>query len=448
MTLLGVALGLVFVMLLTRELLEHHFKGSLAEAILVTGVGTLISYGCVWMGWRRIVAGVRGHAAAQPSTVQRAESWYTRHWFAIGLGFWAVWVLGALVIKGPGAVFLRTGDTTARIGWYGLLWYVLLPVHVALHELGHASAGALLGFRFVSLRVGWLTVQRDTTGYRWTWGPAPLAGILGLHAGVPTDARLLRARTAAWAAAGPLTTLLVALVCHAGAAALGDSTQGIAASVAEQVLRVGWWLGLVGAMTNALPVRTAAGYLTDGGIVRQVLAPMSPARRALFRFQTLWSLGRRPRDWGVPAGDFLKAAKDAAADRDALLLAAASVALDTGDDAHEEEILARAVDDPALSSSPMRYELELQAAMLAAFRGRTNEARERMARAGPHGELPAYPLLAKAVVDACDGQIDAAAASVAEWERAVEGTGRGSVIRVGNDWAVDRLRTQLARRSG
>lgn len=449
MTLVGVALGLVFVVLLTRELLEHHFKGaSLAEAVLLGVVGTLISNAFAWMGWRRIVAGIRGHEAAPSPIAQRAESWYGRHWFAVGLGFWAIWVLGALVLKGPSAVFLRTGDSTARIGWYGLLWYVLLPVHVALHELGHAAAGALLGFRFVSLRVGWLTVQRDPAGHRWSWGPAPVAGILGLHAGVPDDPRQLRLRTAAWAAAGPLTTFLVALVCRAGAACIGESPRGMSASVAEQALRVSWWLGLVMSVTNALPIRTPAGFLTDGGIVRLVLAPMSPAARALFRFQTLWSLGRRPRDWGIPPAEFLTAAKDPAADRDALLLAAACVALDTGDAANAGEILARALADPAPSGSAMRYELELQAAMLAAFQGRTVEAREHMARAGPHRELPAYPLLAKAVVDACDGQTDAAASSLAQWERVVEGTGRGSVIRVGNDWAVERLRMQIARRSG
>lgn len=72
MTLAGVALGLVFVILLTRELPEHHFKGSsLAEAVLLGVVGTLISNGFVWLGWRGVVAGVRGREADPSPVAQR-----------------------------------------------------------------------------------------------------------------------------------------------------------------------------------------------------------------------------------------------------------------------------------------------------------------------------------------------------------------------------------------
>ncbi len=166
MTLSGLALGLVFIGLLTHELLEHHFAGkSLAEAVLVVAVGTLISGGFATMGVTRVLAGIRGSQTAMPQGFARTDSWYTRNWYAVGLGFWAFWVLGALLFKGPNAVFQAKGDTAARLGWYVLLCYLLLPVHFALHELGHAAVGAVLGFRFVSLRVGWLTTQRDAAGF-------------------------------------------------------------------------------------------------------------------------------------------------------------------------------------------------------------------------------------------------------------------------------------------
>jgi hypothetical protein len=197
-------------------------------------------------------------------------------------------------------------------------------------------------------------------------------------------------------------------------------------------------------VSNALPVRTAAGTWTDGAIVAHSLAPLSRPARALYRFNVEWSLGHRPRDWGFPASEFMIAAEDPGADRDSLLLAAASVSLDTGDDGEAARILSRALEVPASEPSNMRRELELQATMLAAFQGRVTEARERFARAGPVEGFPAYTRLAEAVVSACDGATDAATAALQECELAVERTGRAPSIRAGNDWAVDRLRLLLA----
>ncbi len=252
---------------------------------------------------------------------------------------------------------------------------------------------------------------------------------------------MLRVRTAARAAAGPLTSFVVALICRAGAASL-SSAPGLHGA-AEQVLWVAWWMGLALAVMNALPVRTPAGFLTDGAIVSQSLGPMSGSARALYRFNVEWSLGHQPRDWGISASEFMTAAEDPGADRDALLLAAASVSLDTGNEGQAAQVLSLALEMPAPAPSTMRRELELQAAMLAAFQGRTAEARERIARAGCVEDLPAYPRLAEAVVDACEGAADAAAAGLEEWELAVERTGRAPSIRVGNEWAVERLRSLL-----
>lgn len=440
----GLALALVFIGVLTNELVEHHLAGkSLAEAVLMVAVGTLISGGFAAMGVTRIVAGIRGSHAAPPQRFARADSWCRRNGYAAGLGFWAIWVLGALLLEGPGAVFLSTGHTSARLGWYAFLCYLLLPIHVAVHELGHAVAGAVVGFRFVRLRVGWLTIERGAAGYHVAWVRPNLSAVLGLHQGLPDRSGMLRVRTAAWAAAGPLTSLLVALACRAGATSLrsGPGSHG----VPEQVLSIGGWMGLVLAVWNALPVRTAAGISTDGAIVAHSLAPLSRPARALYRFNAEWSLGHRPRDWGIPASEFMIAAEDPGADRDSLLLAAACVSLDTGDDGEAARILSLALEVPASEPSSMRRELELQAAMLAAFEGRVAEARERFARAGPGEGFPEYSRLVEAVVSACDGATDAASAALQEWELAVEKTGRARSIRVGNDWAVDRLRPLLAR---
>jgi hypothetical protein len=440
MTASGLAVLLVFIGLLTHELLDQH----VAEAVVMAAVGSLIAGGLSTMGVRRVRAGMRGsHAAGTPHPFARTESWYRRNWYAAGLSFWALWVLGALLFKGPDAVFVAKGYTAARIGWYAFLCYALLPVHVTLHELGHAAAGAILGFRFVSVRVGWLTIQRDAAGYGVSWARPKFSDLLGLHVALPDDSRMLRVRTAARAAAGPLTTLLVALAFRAAAAAV-SSTPGLP-DVAGQALWIAWWMGLVLAVMNVVPFRTPSGFLNDGAIVAQSLAPMSRPARALYTFGVKWSLGHRPRDWGIPASEFVMAADHPGADRDALLLAAASISLDTGNDLQAAQILARALEAPSSAPSSMRRELELHAAMLAAFEGRVAEARERIARAGPVEGFPAYSRLAEAVVSACEGAPDAAASAVEEWELALERTGRAPSIRVGNDWAVERLRLLLAK---
>jgi hypothetical protein len=246
---------------------------------------------------------------------------------------------------------------------------------------------------------------------------------------------------AARAAAGPLASLLVALACRAGAVSLGGARGP--AGTAEQVLWVAWWVGLSLAVINALPSRAPAGTLNDGALVAQALAGSGPGW-VRYRFNVECALGHRPRDWAIPAPALLAALDDPGADRESLLLAAACVALDTGDDAQAGRILSRALDEPAPSPSMVRGELELQAAMLAAFQGRTAEARARLARVRGFGELPAYPRLAEAVLDACEGATEAAAAGLAAWEAALHGTGRASSIRVGNEWAVERLRSMVA----
>jgi len=86
--------------------------------------------------------------------------------------------------------------------------------------------GGIVGLRFVSLRVGWLTIQRDTAGYSASWVRPRLVDLLGLHVALPDGSRMLRVRTAAWAAAGPLTTLLVALACRAHGSSRSREPEG------------------------------------------------------------------------------------------------------------------------------------------------------------------------------------------------------------------------------
>lgn len=444
MLLVGLGLGLLFLGALTGKLVEHSLSAvSLAEAFVIVIAGTIVCGAFAAMGVRRLRAAIRGAEEPPAPVLQRTDSWYRRNWYSVGLSIGLAFVALAVFVAGPRAVLSRTGALPARVGWYLLVTYLVLPIHVAIHEVGHAIVASLLGFRFLSLRIGWLSVRRAANGPQISWARPGLTEALGLHQALPPDGAFLPIRTAIWAAAGPLATLLAAFACRAAVLYMNGQEVGLAASAGSQALQMGWWMGLVLATVNALPFQSRGGLLTDGGIVLRSLSPPTPAARMQQRFLQEWGAGRRPKAWGLAPEDFLAVAEGAGAERDALYLAAAALAIDRGDDRGASDILEQALGGPAVGSQ-WRPELLLQAAMIAAFAGRPAEARGLLAQVGPWQTLPEYPLLAGAVADACDGAFDAAASGLRSWEGAMTQTGMASSIRVGNEWAVERLRAMLA----
>jgi hypothetical protein len=220
------------------------------------------------------------------------------------------------------------------------------------------------------------------------WKRPALADALGFHEGVPIGPGFLGTRMAAHAAAGPVVSFLASLACRAGAEALGSPAVP-AQAVASHLLHVARWVGLALAVSNLVPFRTKKGTMSEGAIVLRGLRTMfSPAGTAVLRFHAVWAEGRRPREWGIPAKRFLEVAAGATSERDALLLAALAVALDSGDEGLAADILGRALasSTPPHCDSSMRYEIELQAVMVEAFQGRSGAAREWLVRAGrPQG---------------------------------------------------------------
>ncbi len=365
-----------------------------------------------------------------------------RHWYAFGLVTWGVPAgVGMLAAKGPTAFLLGHDVAPPRLAWHVFLALLILPVHVMLHELGHAAASALVGFRFTALRVGRLVIHRDGKRLRLSWTPTSIAGVLGFHLGVPEGEAVLGPRFAIYGACGPATTLAVATACRAGGAAMGPATT-LGSAVASHALLAGWWVGVFLGIVNFLPFRTGSGLVSDGARVLMALLPRSPGAEAVMRSNVFSVQGRRPRDWGMSVGSLLSAADSERRQLDALLVVALAVALDTGDTAGMDEVLRRAAEVPP--SHPLsRHELELQAAMVEAFRGDTVSARERLASLGPHPTIPDYPRLAEAVVDLAEGRTDEARAALDLWEQAITKTGMATAVRVGNDWAEEALRARL-----
>jgi hypothetical protein len=395
------------------------------------------------MGGVRVVSGLQGRPRQRAAMVVQAESWYQRNWYIIGLVAWGT-LSGIFLAGGASSVFARQATSPARLPWLAFLAFLVLPVHVSVHELGHAACAALAGFNSVETRIGWFAVRHERGRLRFSWTPPPIQGVLGFHIALPQGGAGLTKRWAVIAGAGPVVTLGVALACRFAGTTVERSSVGLA--MASDLLSVGWWVGVALAASNAVPFRLRSGVQSDGAIVMRAMLPGSAAREAEIRFLTCWAQGRRPRDWGVSPEAFLRVADAAKAGRERLLLAALCVALDTGDEVRTNDVLQRVASGIPSRDSLMRYELELQVAMVEAFRGNAARARERLDDLGPHPSADRYSWLAEAVVQAAEGRVAESSETLAGWESAIARTGSEASVRVGNEWALELLRERLATR--
>jgi hypothetical protein len=115
------------------------------------------------------------------------------------------------VFVGLSAIILITilGFPTIRIATLALELCLLWPPYIALHELGHAFVGWLVGFEFVAIASGPLQVEKS--GHKlhlrwrgWSWG--------GHYHGVPTQPSGIAWRAIVIIAAGPIVNISIAVV--------------------------------------------------------------------------------------------------------------------------------------------------------------------------------------------------------------------------------------------
>lgn len=91
-----------------------------------------------------------------------------------------------------------------------------LAVHfgsVVLHELGHLLAARLVGAHVITVRLSWLTLLRQRSGWRMRW-QRPMRGTAGSVTAVAPDGPTQRRKMALIVAGGPLATLLLCLAGH------------------------------------------------------------------------------------------------------------------------------------------------------------------------------------------------------------------------------------------
>jgi hypothetical protein len=444
--LLGIGAVVTIAFLFVREVMGGWRPGKdLVLVALAVTCALLIFGGLAALGLDRAAEGFRGRSRDRFRLAIRAEAWYARHWYVANLVFFAALTGAGLLAARDPAALLR-GPVPVS-GWVLLAW-LLLPLHVAFHELGHALAGAAVGMRLAGLRIGWLLVRRDGGRLRLSWSPRAFTGALGFHFGMlalppggspRTAAR--RLRLALHAAAGPASSLLLGAACRAGYAAIGDATT-VGIAVTSHALLASSWVGFYLGVLNLIPFRLRSGFASDGAqLLAQLLSRAPPD--VVLRFQDSWARGLRPRDWGTSARAFLQAIEEAPRHLDTLVLAALAVALDTADHDLANEILLGPAERPGSCDRSMRYEIELQIAMFEAFRGNAAAARARLAGLEPHPTLREYTSLAEAVVLHAEGHPSEARAALGAWERAVARSENAASVRVGNEWAEEQLRARL-----
>ncbi|HVO17883.1 MAG TPA: hypothetical protein VMU15_01420 [Anaeromyxobacter sp.] len=321
--------------------------------------------------------------------------------------------------------------------WHLLLCAALAPLVVLVHELGHALAGALVGFRFQLVQVGPVALLRGPEGLRLRWHQRVPGQVLGQQSSAPEDDRALPARLAVHGAGGPALNLLTAVLAWGAVAAAGQPS-GPAGAAALGILEGLGALSVFG-LVDLFPMRLR-GQLSDGArIVHALRAARSPAGIALLRASMRQARALRPREWSLSARELAGLSETDARARDELLLFALGLANDQGDRALARELVERggAIRDPST-----QVEFGLQAAMLEALEGEPARARQRLEVVGGHPSLPEYSSLAHAAVLAAEGRAEEASRALERWERLVAAL--PPYVRVGNEWAEEAVRARLA----
>ncbi len=288
-------------------------QGWVAGALAVALAGAMVV-----IGLTRVVHGVRGRASPRSERSKSAEAWVRRNWYLGSLVVWGGFVCFAWATSANFAEAVFRGEPVAAGPWFLVAALLLVPVHVVVHELGHAFAGALVGFRFMSIRVGWLTVSRRGERLTSSWSRPSSTELLGFHAATPSSADGLWWKRALYAAAGPTSSVLAGLAFWLGARALPSTVES---SLWSRALGAGAWVGFGLGALNLVPFRTKSGFATDGLTVLDSLRPQTPATAAAYRFAALSAQAARPRQWALGADFFLSVAELDPRHRDTLYLA-------------------------------------------------------------------------------------------------------------------------------
>lgn len=200
---------------------------------------------------------------------------------------WLQWVM-VLCFAAVGVCFaalmIETMDTASLNGasdrqvmllWLGLMvgMYVVMFLHIVLHEGGHLIFGLLTGYRFVSFRVGSLMLLKNEQGYHLRW--MRLGGTGGQCLLDPPEMVDGKMPNVLYNLGGCLMNLLVGILCLIAARLCPVG------SIGRALLLLSTMVGVIYALLNGLPL---AGEMANDG--RNALElNKDPEALAAFRIQ-------------------------------------------------------------------------------------------------------------------------------------------------------------------
>ncbi len=199
--------------------------------------------------------------------------------------------LGALNSQGVAVAFLLAVP---------LLWLLTF-----VHELGHALAGRLVGFKTLYIWVGPLHIEPHKRGVRvkYNWAGVKPSGAAHLHTENPDDPHFRR-RYALILLAGPLASLVLAVTAFGAHRALGLAAFEPYELYAWE-LYTALLLTTIGtfaawqALGNLAPLKVG-NFLFDGLQLLNLRDPAFVERlQQSYRYQGLYFGSVRPRDWDL-----------------------------------------------------------------------------------------------------------------------------------------------------
>jgi hypothetical protein len=172
----------------------------------------------------------------------------------------------------------------SAVGVLALVFGTLI-LGLIVHEVGHALAAHLVGFRVRLVRVGWLTATATPAGWRLQLQRGRT--LSGWVNAIPVRPEHLRIRDAVFVAGGPAAHLLLS------GAALGAATVWRGALVPAVVLLLTLSLELV-----PLGLRREGRWLDGDWLLAWSVRPRLAAQRvALAALHLAIETGQRPREW-------------------------------------------------------------------------------------------------------------------------------------------------------
>jgi len=300
---------------------------------------------------------------------------------------------------------MRPGD--ALLSWLLFLLFTFVAgfAAVALHEMAHAVAGVMVGFRFNSLRIGRLQFDRP---FRISLYKGRGTGAGGWASLFPIKQDKLIWRAIAMLLAGPLSNLLSIAVLLALPYSKGP--------ISAIFIYVSALLGLV----NLLPFRRRAVY-SDGGRILMLLQNQARGERWLAMLKLIEELRTGPPEKMTP--EFIAKAI-AIEDQSPDTVTAHAIAFAAAFWQHKDEEAARMLETclrhSNLAAPSQRQGLAVDAAVFQARRRRRVDlARQWVADLPPRTEFPWLRPRAEAAILEAQGNLEAARAKLDEVEKLI-----------------------------